>query len=129
MRVTLAAQCCALRLQLILHEPESRQDHRVQQRFARQSSKRKPLLSRYALLFRPLLANLPHGGSPPFGNPIFRSGEVCRHSIFNSYPDIPGTASSTAVDGTRHFPTEKRTVRSRCLPSGADSTKILTHQR
>ena len=30
MRVTLAAQRRALRLQLILHEPESRQDHRVQ---------------------------------------------------------------------------------------------------
>jgi hypothetical protein len=41
------------------------------------------------LLFRSLLANLPHGGSPPYGNPIFRSGEVCRHSIFNSYADIP----------------------------------------
>jgi hypothetical protein len=31
MRVTLAAQRRALRLQLILHEPEPRQDHRVQQ--------------------------------------------------------------------------------------------------
>jgi hypothetical protein len=35
----------------------------------------------------PLMA-LPHGGSPPYGNPIIRSGEVCRHSKFNSAQDI-----------------------------------------
>jgi hypothetical protein len=30
--------------------------------------------------FLRLPASLPHGGSPPNGNPIFRSGEICRHS-------------------------------------------------
>jgi enoyl-[acyl-carrier-protein] reductase (NADH) len=40
------------------------------------------------LLFPRLLANLLHGGSPPYGNPIFRSGEVCRHSKINSAQDI-----------------------------------------
>jgi hypothetical protein len=50
--------------------------------------KRKPQLSSCALLFRLLLANFPHGGFPPYGNPIFRSGEVCRHSKINSAQDI-----------------------------------------
>jgi hypothetical protein len=88
MRVALAAQSRALGLQLILHEPKSRQHHRVKLRFTRHPVKRKPQLSSCALLFRPLLANFPHGGFPPYGNPIFRSGEVCRHSKINSAQDI-----------------------------------------
>jgi hypothetical protein len=40
------------------------------------------------LLFVPLLASLFHGGFPPYSNPIFRSGEVCRHSKINNPQDI-----------------------------------------
>jgi hypothetical protein len=42
------------------------------------------------LLFVPLLASLSHGGFPPYSNPIFRSGEVCRHSKINNPQDISG---------------------------------------
>jgi hypothetical protein len=53
--------------------------------------KREPELPGCALLFLRLLASLPHGGSPPYGNLIFGSGEVCRHSKINSAQDIsPG---------------------------------------
>ncbi len=61
-----AAERGALGLQFILHEAESRQHHPLPQRLARQSTKRKPQLSRRALLFLRLLASLPHGGSPPY---------------------------------------------------------------
>jgi len=40
------------------------------------------------LLFLLLLANLPHGGFPPYSNPILRSGELCRHSKINNAQDI-----------------------------------------
>jgi hypothetical protein len=45
-----------------------------------------------------LLASLPHRGAPPYGNPIFRSGEVCRHSKINSAQRIPLRGNPTALN-------------------------------
>ena len=88
MRIALTTQRRPLRFQFILHEAEPRQDDAIPQRRAREPAKRKPHLSRCALLFVPLLASLSHGGFPPYSNPIFRSAEVCRHSKINNPQDI-----------------------------------------
>jgi hypothetical protein len=71
--------------------------------------KSKPELPGRALLFLPRLASLSHGGFPPYSNPIFRSGEVCRHSKINSAQGIslprvnhPMNLDLISADGTWH---------------------------
>jgi len=56
------------------------------------------------LLFLRLLVSLLHGGSPPYGNPIIRSGEVRRHSKINSAQGISsfnGTWCQPLLDSAR----------------------------
>jgi len=55
------------------------------------------------LLFVPLLASLFHGGFPPYSNPIFRSGEVCRHSKINNPQDISLAISSCSLFSASGF--------------------------
>jgi len=74
------------------------------------------------LLFLTLLANLPHGGSPPYGNPIFRSGEVCRHSKINSAQDISPLGAgfvnshATLTNGQLEQGSRQSRLASRLLP-------------
>src|SRR5271154_3082115 len=88
MLVALSAQRYPLPFQNFLHTRQARSDHRVVQRFADHARQVQPQLSPRGFPSILALGTLVHGGLLLLPNPIFRSGEECRHSNLNNLQDI-----------------------------------------
>src|SRR6202022_570560 len=88
MLVALSAQRYPLRFQNFIHARQARSDHRVVQRFADHPRQVQPQLSPRSFPSIRALGTLLHGGFLLLPNPIFRSGEDCRHSNLNNPQDI-----------------------------------------
>src|SRR5271170_725586 len=96
MLVALSAQRHPLRFQHFVHARQARSDHRVVQRFADHARQMQPQLSPRGFLSILALGTLVHGGLLLLPNPIFRSGEECRHSNLNNLQDIAAQSSSSS---------------------------------
>src|SRR5271154_2577070 len=122
MLVALSAQRYPLRFQNFLHARQARSDHRVVQRFADHAGQVQPQLSSRDFPSILALGTLVHGGLLLLPNPIFRSGEECRHSNLNNLQDIAEAAANffSEPSGTRtRDPLIKRPIP---LVSPANST-------
>jgi hypothetical protein len=88
MLVALSAQCHPLHFQNFVHARQARSEHRVVQRFADHARQVQPQLPPLGFPSILALGTLLHGGILVLPNPIFRSGEDCRHANLNSYLGI-----------------------------------------
>src|SRR5271156_5168664 len=102
MLVALSAQRHPLRFQNFLHARQARSDHRVVQRFADHARQVHPQLSSRDFPSILALGTLVHGGLLLLPNPIFRSGEECRHSNLNDPQDIAKREETTSLE-VAHF--------------------------
>src|SRR5271155_41066 len=107
MLVALSAQRYPLPFQNFLHTRQARSDHRVVQRFADHARQVQPQLSPRGFPSILALGTLVHGGLLLLPNPIFRSGEECRHSNLNNLQDIAhlGWLKVSSVIGWALHPT------------------------
>src|SRR5271154_4488470 len=97
MLVALSAQRYPLPFQNFLHTRQARSDHRVVQRFADHARQVQPQLSPRGFPSILALGTLVHGGLLLLPNPIFRSGEECRHSNLNNLQDIARPSAVTTL--------------------------------
>src|SRR5271168_2783564 len=107
MQVACSTQRRTFSFQRFIHARQPRSDHRLVQRRADQTWQPQPQLP-FTPGFLPtlVLGTLVHGGFLLLPNPIFRSGEDCRHSILNSLQDIADIPASHP-SGTFWYHTHK----------------------